>query len=279
MRTVPNALREASYGMGAKRLTTITRVACPRPSRVLVASLILAISRPSGRRWWWPSPPARPAARCARGTSSRAGKTMTAAMAAWPRAPTRCAARARPSPAVLRRAAAVPHHSALNLVAMCSSPVRQALLDRGKAHADGRHHADARTTTTEVVRRSWRAAAPSLGTVFQGLLLFSLIAPWRLVLLLAEVIPGAIRSVPTGGWSSCLAAVTRRGQDGLSQSIIGSLIIGAFVVVWPSRSASPRRSTSRSTPRRTDHADHRREHSEPGRRAVHRLRPPGAWRS
>jgi phosphate transport system permease protein len=48
MRAVPAALREASYGMGAKRLTTVVRVVIPAAVSGLVASFILAVSRALG---------------------------------------------------------------------------------------------------------------------------------------------------------------------------------------------------------------------------------------
>lgn len=48
LRAVPNALREASYGMGAKRVTTVTRVVFPAAISGVVASLIIAISRALG---------------------------------------------------------------------------------------------------------------------------------------------------------------------------------------------------------------------------------------
>ena len=43
MRSVPNALREASYGLGAKKLTTCTKVVLPAAVSGLVAAFILAI--------------------------------------------------------------------------------------------------------------------------------------------------------------------------------------------------------------------------------------------
>ncbi len=48
LRSVPQALREASYGMGAKRITTVTRVVVPAAVSGLVAALILAVSRAIG---------------------------------------------------------------------------------------------------------------------------------------------------------------------------------------------------------------------------------------
>jgi phosphate transport system permease protein len=48
LRSVPQALREASYGMGAKRMTTVTKVVVPAAVSGLVAALILAVSRAIG---------------------------------------------------------------------------------------------------------------------------------------------------------------------------------------------------------------------------------------
>lgn len=48
MRSVPMALREASYGMGAKRITTVIRVVIPAAASGLVAAFIIAISRAIG---------------------------------------------------------------------------------------------------------------------------------------------------------------------------------------------------------------------------------------
>ena len=48
MRAVPNSLREASYGLGARRVTTSLRVVAPAAISGIVAALILAISRAVG---------------------------------------------------------------------------------------------------------------------------------------------------------------------------------------------------------------------------------------
>jgi phosphate transport system permease protein len=48
MRSVPNALREASYGMGAKKITTTLRVVVPAAVSGLTAAAIIAISRAVG---------------------------------------------------------------------------------------------------------------------------------------------------------------------------------------------------------------------------------------
>ena len=48
MRAVPDALREASYGLGARRLRTSVRVVVPAAISGIVAAMILAISRAIG---------------------------------------------------------------------------------------------------------------------------------------------------------------------------------------------------------------------------------------
>ncbi len=48
MRSVPMALREASYGMGARKISTVNRVVIPAAVSGLVASFIVAVSRAIG---------------------------------------------------------------------------------------------------------------------------------------------------------------------------------------------------------------------------------------
>lgn len=48
MSSVPDALREASYGMGARKITTVLRVVLPAAVSGLVASFIIAVSRGMG---------------------------------------------------------------------------------------------------------------------------------------------------------------------------------------------------------------------------------------
>jgi phosphate transport system permease protein len=48
LRSVPNSLREASYGMGARKMTTVVRVVIPAAVSGLVASFIIAVSRAIG---------------------------------------------------------------------------------------------------------------------------------------------------------------------------------------------------------------------------------------
>jgi len=48
MRAVPHSLREASYGLGARKITTVTRVVFPASISGVVAALMLAASRAIG---------------------------------------------------------------------------------------------------------------------------------------------------------------------------------------------------------------------------------------
>lgn len=48
MRSVPDALREASYGLGARKITTTVRVVIPAAVSGLVAAFIVAVSRAIG---------------------------------------------------------------------------------------------------------------------------------------------------------------------------------------------------------------------------------------
>ncbi len=48
MRAVPNSLREASYGMGARKITTVVRVVFPAAISGIVAAVILAAARAIG---------------------------------------------------------------------------------------------------------------------------------------------------------------------------------------------------------------------------------------
>jgi phosphate transport system permease protein len=48
MRAVPRSLREASYGLGARRVTTVVRVVIPAAVSGIAAAMILAISRAVG---------------------------------------------------------------------------------------------------------------------------------------------------------------------------------------------------------------------------------------
>ncbi len=68
-------------------------------------------------------------------------------------------------------------------------------------------------------------------------------------------------------------ASSRPETSGLGVALIGSLYMMLIVVVWACPSASPPRSISKSSPRRTAHRSHRSQHQQPGRRAVDRLRP------
>lgn len=48
LRAVPDSLREASYGVGARKITTVTKVVIPAAVSGLVAAFIIAISRAIG---------------------------------------------------------------------------------------------------------------------------------------------------------------------------------------------------------------------------------------
>lgn len=82
MRAVPQSLREASYGLGARRVTTATRVVVPAAVSGIVAAMILGVSRAIGETM------VVAIAAGASGGSLRSvdpfgpGQTMTAAMAA-----------------------------------------------------------------------------------------------------------------------------------------------------------------------------------------------------
>jgi len=82
MRAVPTSLREASYGLGAKPVTTSIRVVVPAAISGIVAAMILGVSRAVGERM------VVAIAAGASGGSLRStdpfdpGQTMTAAMAA-----------------------------------------------------------------------------------------------------------------------------------------------------------------------------------------------------
>jgi phosphate transport system permease protein len=81
MRAVPRSLREASYGLGARRVTTSLRIVFPAAISGIVAALILAASRAIGETM------VVAVAAGATGTGTRQwdpfqpGQTMTAAMA------------------------------------------------------------------------------------------------------------------------------------------------------------------------------------------------------
>ena len=61
MYAVPGALREAAYGIGARRRTVTTKVVFPAAVSGVVASLILGSPGRSARRWSWRSRRVRPA--------------------------------------------------------------------------------------------------------------------------------------------------------------------------------------------------------------------------
>ncbi len=57
MRAVPRSLREGAYAMGATRFEVVRKIVFPAALSGIMASIILAASRPSARRWrsCWPA--------------------------------------------------------------------------------------------------------------------------------------------------------------------------------------------------------------------------------
>lgn len=81
MRSVPNALREASYGMGAKKITTTVRVVLPAAVSGLTAAAIIAISRAIGETMVVFIAAGRSGGALFETDAFQPGLTMTAAMA------------------------------------------------------------------------------------------------------------------------------------------------------------------------------------------------------
>jgi phosphate transport system permease protein len=81
MRSVPDALREASYGMGARKVTTSVRVVIPAAVSGLVAALIVAVSRAIGETMVVFIAAGATGGALFSGDLFRPGQTMTAAMA------------------------------------------------------------------------------------------------------------------------------------------------------------------------------------------------------
>ncbi len=82
MRSVPAALREASYGLGARKATTCVRVVLPAALSGLVAALILAVSRALGETMVVAIAAGGSAGALFTADPLRPGTTMTAAMIA-----------------------------------------------------------------------------------------------------------------------------------------------------------------------------------------------------
>jgi phosphate transport system permease protein len=81
LRAVPHALREASYGLGAKKITTVLRVSFPAAISGIVASLILAISRAIGETMVVALAAGASGGSLFNTDISQPGQTLTAAMA------------------------------------------------------------------------------------------------------------------------------------------------------------------------------------------------------
>lgn len=101
LRSVPNSLREASYGMGAKKITTVVQVVLPAAVSGLVAALIIAVSRAIGETMVVAIAGGATGGSLFHITPVKPGQTMTAAMAAVSPdpGPTRPPAAISPSPA------------------------------------------------------------------------------------------------------------------------------------------------------------------------------------
>lgn len=82
MRSVPRALREASYGLGARKATTCVRVVIPAALSGLVAAMILAVSRAIGETMVVAIASGGSAGALFNADPLRPGTTMTAAMIA-----------------------------------------------------------------------------------------------------------------------------------------------------------------------------------------------------
>lgn len=82
MRAVPSALREASYGLGARKVTTSLRVVLPAALSGLVAAMILAVSRALGETMVVAIASGGSAGALFTADPLRPGTTMTAAMIA-----------------------------------------------------------------------------------------------------------------------------------------------------------------------------------------------------
>jgi phosphate transport system permease protein len=82
MRAVPSALREASYGLGARKVTTSLRVVIPAALSGLVAAMILAVSRAIGETMVVAIASGGSAGALFTADPLRPGTTMTAAMIA-----------------------------------------------------------------------------------------------------------------------------------------------------------------------------------------------------
>ena len=82
LRAVPNSLREASYGMGARKITTSVRVVVPAAVSGLVAALVLAVSRAIGETMVVAIAAGATGGSIFSTNIFKPGQTMTAAMAA-----------------------------------------------------------------------------------------------------------------------------------------------------------------------------------------------------
>ena len=81
MRSVPNSLREASYGLGARKVTTSIRVVMPAAVSGVVAALIVAVSRAIGETMVVAIAAGASGGSLFNHDISQPGQTLTAAMA------------------------------------------------------------------------------------------------------------------------------------------------------------------------------------------------------
>jgi len=82
LRSVPSSLREASFGMGARKVTTVIRVVIPAAVSGLVAAFIIAVSRAIGETMVVAIAGGATGGSLRQLTPTEPGQTMTAAMAA-----------------------------------------------------------------------------------------------------------------------------------------------------------------------------------------------------
>ena len=272
MYAVPDALREASYGLGARRRATSIRVVFPAAVSGITAAVILGISRAIGETMI--------VAIAAGGTGGslfnlnplKHGQTMTAAITALAIGSdqVRGAGAAHPEP-LLRRIAAVRDHARSQPVVGALRPSRAGRVLMARPIASPRPPRGGRAVASP------GAAATSAGDRFSVLLLLTLSRARRA----HRAAPG--RRADGGAHARAIAAVdswatsTRRFRPTRvsSKGIIGSIFLMVFVVLLAVPlgigAAIYLEEYARDT--RLDPLPQH-EHPEPGRRPGHRLRDP-----
>ena len=281
MRSVPDALREASAGLGARKMTTTVRVVRAggrlRARRRLHPGRVPGHRRDHGRlhrrrrrrRLAVHDQPAR-------GRSDHDGGDGVAGLAA----PTRSGAPAWPSRASSSSGIVLFFITlALNL-----SPTASSAGSGRPTESDG--IAMALTTIGNSRRRSRArrrppspAAAATPGTLFEAALLGCLaVSLLVLGVLLFDVLTDGWGVYSDRGWRlpRRRAVVAGPARAGISQGIVGSFWIAVSAwSCWPFPLGHRRRHLPRGV-RPAEPADrlHRRQHPQPRRRALGRLRPP-----